>query len=102
MELVDRYLRAVKLFLPRTQQNDIIKELSEDIRSQIEDRETERGRPLNADEQATLIKQLGHPALLAGRYGRRQHLIGPEVFPFYALVLSSHSLLPRPFISSLR
>lgn len=87
MSLLDRYLLAVKIFLPRAQQDDIVKELSEDIRSRIEDMETERGRPLSEAELETLIKGYGHPALLAGRYGPRRRLIGPEIFPFYWFVL---------------
>src|SRR5947207_10379253 len=87
MELLDRYLMAVKMFLPRAQQDDIIRELSEDIHSQVEAKETELGRRLTTSEQKQLIAQLGHPALLAGRYGPRRQLIGPEIFPFYWLVL---------------
>ena len=73
MALLDRYLLAVRLFLPRAQQKDIIRELSEDIRSGIEDKEGSLGRPLTEAEQEAVIKQFGHPALLAGRYGPRQH-----------------------------
>ena len=87
MNIVDRYLLAVRAFLPRATQEDIIKELSEDIRSRIEDREEALGRPLTAAEEESLVKELGHPALLAGRYGPRRRLIGPELFPFYWLVL---------------
>lgn len=47
MELLDRYLQAVRFWLPKAQQQDIIAELSSDLHSQIEDRETELGRPLN-------------------------------------------------------
>jgi len=36
MELIDRYLQAVKFWLPKAQKQDIIAELSEDIRSQVE------------------------------------------------------------------
>ena len=39
MELVDRYLQAVKFWLPRHQKDDILAELSADLQSQIEDRE---------------------------------------------------------------
>lgn len=88
MELLDRYLKLVKIFLPRAQQDDIIRELSEDIHSQMEEKEAELGRPLNRAEQKQLIGQLGHPALLAGRYGPRRQLIGPELFPFYWRVLT--------------
>jgi hypothetical protein len=87
MDLLDRYLQAVKFFLPRAQQDDIIKELSEDVHSRLDDLQAELGRPPNAAEQEALIKSYGHPALLAGRYGPRRQLVGPEMFPFYWFVL---------------
>ncbi len=52
MDLLDRYLQAVKFWLPKNQKQDIIAELSEDIRSQVEDREAELGRKLNESELA--------------------------------------------------
>jgi len=50
MELLNRYLQAVGFWLPRKQKQDILAELSEDLRSQIEEQRsgiwqtTERGR----------------------------------------------------------
>ena len=88
MEALDHYLKYVKIFLPRAQQDDIIRELSEDIQSQAEVKEAELGRPLNRMEQKQLVGRLGHPALLAGRYGPRRQLVGPELFPFYWRVLT--------------
>jgi hypothetical protein len=87
MELIDRYLQAVKFWLPKNQKQDIIAELSEDLRSQIEDRETELGRPLNESELAEMLKQRGRPVLVANRYRAQQNLIGPVLFPIYLFVL---------------
>ncbi|HEX9254212.1 MAG TPA: hypothetical protein VF938_01655 [Candidatus Angelobacter sp.] len=87
MELLDRYLQAVRFWLPRAQQEDIIAELGDDLRSQIEDRESSRGRPLNEDEMVALLKQSGHPLWVAGRYQKQQVLIGPVLFPLYSFVL---------------
>jgi hypothetical protein len=87
MELLDRYLHAVKFWLPKAQQDDIIKELSDNILSQMEDKESELGRPLNEAEQSAILRQHGHPMLAASRYWPRQHLIGPVVFPIYWFVL---------------
>ena len=87
MELIDRYLQSVKLALPKAQQNDVIRELTDEILSQIEERETAFGRPLTEDEQVALLKQLGHPMLLAARYRKQQYLIGPAIFPIYWMVL---------------
>jgi hypothetical protein len=87
MDLLDRYLHAVKVWLPRTQQDDIIAELSEDLNSQIEDRETELGRKLKEDEVVAILKKRGQPIVVASGYGSRQSLIGPAWFPGYCFVL---------------
>jgi hypothetical protein len=83
MDLLDRYLQAVRTYLPKSQQDDIIKELSENLRAQIEDQESERGRALSQDELAALLKKHGHPLVVASRYRQVGHLIGPTLFPFY-------------------
>jgi hypothetical protein len=95
MELLDRYLKAVRSYLPDGQKDDIVNELSENIRSQLEDQESELGRPLADSDVEAILKQHGHPLLVAGRY-RQDHrslafgpqLIGPVLFPFYAKVLA--------------
>ena len=87
MELLDRYLQAVRFWLPRAQQEDIIAELGDDLRSQIEERESALGRPLKEDELVALLKQAGHPLWVAGRYQKQQALIGPVLFPLYSFVL---------------
>jgi len=87
MELLDRYLQSVKFWLPKAQQDDILKELNENIRSQMEDKEGELGRPLSEAEQSAILKRHGHPILVASRYWDRQHLIGPALFPIYWFVL---------------
>lgn len=95
MNLLDRYVQAVKKCLPKAGRDDIVKELSENILSQMEDKEAELGRPLNEAEQEAILKSHGHPVQVAGRYRRDQGclafgrvLIGPVLFPFYARVLS--------------
>src|SRR5215831_13083684 len=89
MELLERYLRAVKFFLPRRQQDDILRELSENILSQMEDKAAELARPLSESEQAAILKQHGHPFVVASRFRNTpvQYLIGPVLFPFYWFVL---------------
>jgi hypothetical protein len=87
MDLVDRYLQAVKFWLPRALKQDVIAELSEDIRSQIEERETEHGRPLDDAEVGAILKQVGRPVIVAQRYLPQSHLIGPVWFPIYIFVL---------------
>ena len=87
MDLLDRYLQAVRFFLPRGNQDDIVRELEGDLRAQMEDRETELGRALTDEERSEILKRHGHPMLVAGRYRRHQRLIGPALFPMYAFVM---------------
>jgi hypothetical protein len=87
MDLVERYLHAVGFWLPRAQKRDIVAELSEDIRSEIEEQERESGRALGESDVAALLKQRGHPILVATRYLPQEHLIGPTLFPIYRFVL---------------
>jgi len=89
MELIDRYLQAVKFSLPMAQRDDIIKELRDSILSQIEEKEAALGRQLTKDEQVELLKKLGSPMQLASRYGKQQHVIGATMFPIYWKVLKA-------------
>jgi hypothetical protein len=87
MELLNRYLHAVGFWLPKPQQQDIIAELGEDLRAQIEEREAALGHPLDDDGVAAILKQRGHPMLVAGRYLPQRSLIGPALFPAYQFIL---------------
>jgi hypothetical protein len=87
MDLLERYLQAVRTYLPSKQQDDILEELGENLRAQIEDQESALGRPLNEDEMAALLKKHGHPLLVAMRYRQTRHLIGSTLFPVYWLVM---------------
>jgi hypothetical protein len=87
-ELIDRYLQAVRFWLPKTRrQDDLLAELGEDLRSQIEDKEGELGHPLDHAEVAEILKRCGSPMMVAGRLGPQFHLIGPTLFPIYVFVL---------------
>ncbi|HTU71609.1 MAG TPA: hypothetical protein VMF11_15005 [Candidatus Baltobacteraceae bacterium] len=88
MDMLSNYLYAVHRYLPKdAARDDIVAEIGEALQSQIEERERSLGRPLNADEEAALIKAYGHPRLVASRYGKHQALIGPDLLPFYWPVL---------------
>ncbi|MGA9583856.1 MAG: hypothetical protein WBQ95_00935 [Terracidiphilus sp.] len=87
MELLDRYLQAVKKYLPTRRQDDIIAELRANMESQIEDKESELGRPLTQGEMEDLLRKMGSPVIVASRYQPQQYLIGPTLFPLYLYVL---------------
>jgi len=80
-------LQAVKFWLPGKQKHDILAELSEDIRSEIEDKEAELGRPVGSAELEAILTRWGHPMMVAERYLPQRSLIGPVLLPAYTLVL---------------
>jgi hypothetical protein len=84
MNLVDEYLRAVSILLPKAQRDDIIAELRDTILSRIEAREAELGRPLTDDETEAVLREVGHPLVVAARYREGpQHVVGPTVYPYW-------------------
>lgn len=87
MDMINRYLLAVQTWLPKSRREDILAELSEDIYSQIEGKETELGRNLNDEEVEAVLKRWGNPMLVAERYQPHRQLIGPVLFPEYVRVL---------------
>jgi hypothetical protein len=87
MALIDRYLQAVKFWLPRDKKDDIIAELAEDLRSQIEEKESDLGHPLSDDEVEPILKRCGAPIAVAERYLPQRSLIGPALFPIYSVVI---------------
>jgi hypothetical protein len=87
MNLVDRYLASVRRNLPGTKAEDIAAELADALQSRIEDREGALGRPLESAETSAILRNFGHPLVVAARYRGQQYLIGPEVFPFYLFAL---------------
>ena len=83
MDLIERYLAAVGRQLPAKQAADIEAELRDVLLSRQEEQEERLGRRLNRSEIEALLIEFGHPLTVAGRYRSTQHLIGPEVFPFW-------------------
>jgi len=92
MELLDRYLEAVRSKLPWERQNDIIAELRANLEEQLEDRQQELGRAFTTEEAKAWVGHLPAPAVMAGRYRRQQYLIGPGLFPIYWMVLRTAML----------
>ena len=82
-DLLDRYLAAVSRALPAEQRADITAELRDELLTKVEIREEAAGRPLNRDELEALLIEFGNPLIVAGRYRKVQHLVGPEVFPLW-------------------
>jgi hypothetical protein len=82
-ELLDRYIHS--MWLPA----DIAAEIRSNLESLAEDRATQLGRELSPGEMSAILKQHGHPMVVASRYRdpRGRGLISPELFPFYWFTL---------------
>jgi len=94
MQLLDSYVKAVKLYLPRAQREDIARELSANLLAQMEEREELLGRPLTEEEEMEFLREHGDPMIVARRYRQDRpsltlgiELIGPELFPIFLMIL---------------
>lgn len=83
MDLFERYLDAIAQELPEAQRADITAELRDVLMTRIEEKEAELGRVLTPKELEALLADYGHPLAVAGRYRKTQHLIGPQMYPFW-------------------
>ncbi len=83
MDLLDRYLAAVRRNLPAKDADDIIAELRDVLLAQAEEREERYGHV----DWTGLLREFGHPLTVAARYRPQQWLIGPELYPFYLYFL---------------
>ena len=81
MDLLERYLQAVRLFVPRRQHDDIVAEVSTNLVTRMEDLKKELGRPLSDEERVDVVRRNGHPVVVAGQYRGHERLIGPTLFP---------------------
>ncbi len=84
MDMIDRYLNAVAAQLPQDERADIVAELRDLILSRFEAKEEELGRALTEDEQEAILREIGHPLVVAARYRKGpDSLVGPELFPYW-------------------
>lgn len=90
MTMLDTYLDAVAAQLPRDTRDDIVAELRDTLLNRFEEREAELGRALTDDEREDILRAMGHPLVVAARYGRGpQSLIGPELFPYWLFAVKA-------------
>ncbi|MBD5656859.1 MAG: PQQ-binding-like beta-propeller repeat protein, partial [Candidatus Eremiobacteraeota bacterium] len=100
MEPVERYIKEVRRYLPSTERDDIVAELSSNLAAEIDDRSSELGRGLDDDEIEKIVRAHGNPMAFASRYGTSnrtfsfgRQLVGPALFPFYIRVLAANLLV---------
>ena len=89
MELIERYLQAVKFALPQAQRDDIIKELRDNILSQIEEKEAELGHPLDGGRAGRAAEKTRQPDAPGQPLSQTADLIGATMFPIYWKILKA-------------
>ena len=94
MDMLEDYLRAVSRLLPRAKRDDITAELRDEILTRIEAKEAELGRKLSDDETEKLLRDFGHPIVVAARYREGpQYSVGPALYPFWIFAVRFAILL---------
>lgn len=87
MELLDRYLDAIAVELPKEKQPDIIRELRANLLDLVDAAREDKGSELTEAELGQLLQQQGHPVDVAQRYAPDLPLVAAEDMPLYRTVL---------------
>lgn len=87
MDWLERYVGAVKGYLPKKIRDDVGEEIGTVLHDKLEEKEKELGRKLKDEELKNWIGSQKHPLLLAASYQERRELVPAEVFPFYLQAL---------------
>jgi len=87
MELLQRYLHAVAIYLPRSRRDEIVSALSDELSAELDERAAALGRPLTDADVETILAQHGDPIRVASQYLPQRWLIGPALLPIYLHVL---------------
>ncbi len=86
MNLVARYIEAVKNELPVQNRDDIAKELQSSLEDELEALSEKEGQ-LSQAQVAAFLEQRGHPVQVASHYWKRRSLINEAVYPLYTQAL---------------
>ena len=93
MVLVDRYMSAVAHYLPESRRQEIVRELRANILDRLEHLADEQGsKPSDADVSA-ILKDLGHPKLVATRFLPQRRLVSEDLFPLDKQALGYAAIL---------
>ncbi|SDJ55617.1 hypothetical protein [Microbulbifer yueqingensis] len=87
MELLQRYVDNVKIYLPGDERDDIGNELYSGLLDQCDELSDTLGREATESEVAELLKRNGHPMEVAAGYRPRKALVSEALLPLYMQVL---------------
>jgi len=87
MKWLERYVEAVKSYLPKNIREDVGEEIKSVLQDKLEAEQDARGTKMSENDLKNWISTFEHPMLLAAGYQERRELVAAEVFPFYVQVL---------------
>lgn len=87
MKLIDRYIAEVGRYLPQKSRDDIEKEIRSTLEDMLEDRSAENDRPVDDEMTVQVLKEFGHPLKVAASYMPQRYLIGPQLYPYFIMVM---------------
>lgn len=88
MTLLQRYVEAVKRYLPAESRDDTAHELASLLQDELDEVAERKGALLDDVEVVKFLRRYGHPYLVAARYRKRRTLIDEAVYPLYKRVLA--------------
>ena len=92
MNLIERYLEAISFWLPKANRENNLRELSEDLHSQVEAGEAALGRPLEEEEVSDILIRTGNPKWVAGQYQHQRTWLFqllPRIFQFVQFIFGA-------------
>jgi hypothetical protein len=85
--LIDRYIAEIGKHLPAKNRADIQKEIRSTLEDMLEERSQKAGREADEEMVVALLQEFGEPKKVAASYAPERQLIGPQLYPFYLMVL---------------
>lgn len=87
MKLIDRYIAEVGRHLPQKSRADIEKEIRSTLEDMLEDRSAQTNKPVDEEMMVQVLKDFGHPRKVAASYMPDRYLIGPQLYPYFIMVI---------------
>lgn len=89
MNLLSRYVEAVKRYLPLGSREDTGRELSSLLQENLDALAEKKGAPLDDDEVAAFLRDYGHPYKVARGYSAHRNLVSEKAYPLYRRALAA-------------
>jgi hypothetical protein len=87
MNLLDKYIIEIGKKLPRKNRLDLQTEIRSTIEDMLEDRSRSAKRPIDNQMIEDILAEYGSPAKVAAAYHTTHYVIGPQLYPFFILVV---------------